>query len=96
VGTHRLVTSVTAGAESRGSSTGLLSITRDRPCDPHYTRTHGDLIRVSETGPLKITDAPLGSRALESAQRNANISFTGSNGVSGTLHLGDDAVTVNR
>jgi hypothetical protein len=96
VGTHRLVTSVTAGAESGRSTTGLLAITRDSPCDPHYARTHNDLIRVAGAGPLKITDAPLGPRALGSAQRRANIEFTGRSGITGTLRLSDDSVTVKR
>jgi hypothetical protein len=55
-----------------------------------------DSIYVDRAGAIKITKAPLGRKALGPAQRHGEIEFTSSNGVSGTLHLKDDTVTLNR
>ena len=45
-------------------------------------------------GALKITDAPRGLKAARAPGR-AELRFTSKNGVTGTLHLRDDTVTLD-
>jgi hypothetical protein len=92
-GTHRLVTTVAAGRDFRDSANGLLAISRDRPCRPGFTRTHD--VRVQGAGPLKITKAPLGPKVVHWAQKHGNIEFNCKSGITGTLHLSDDTMTLN-
>jgi hypothetical protein len=51
-------------------------------------------IRVHGSGPVKITKAPMGRNVVTSAQ-HGDIEFRGTSGVTGTLHLTDDTVTLN-
>lgn len=94
-GTHDLVTTVMAGRDFRDPSNGLLEITRERPCYPGYAKKHGDGVRVAGAGPLKITQAPLGRKVVGWAQKRGNLQFTSKNGISGTLHLKNDTVTLD-
>ncbi len=81
-----------AGSDASSHSTGLFGIYRH-----NYLRVkeRAKTVKVPRAGTLKITKAPLG-RSVESwAQRRGNIQFTSKNGVTGTLHLKDDTVTLN-
>lgn len=73
-------------------TTGLFSIARTRlkPFDQS-----GDLVEVPGAGTLTITKAPLGRRVAISAQKHGKIEFTSTNGVTGTLDLKDDTVTLD-
>jgi hypothetical protein len=53
-------------------------------------------VDVPGSGPVKITQAPLGRRVAGSAQRHGNLAFEGTKNVTGTLHLKDDSVTLSR
>jgi hypothetical protein len=52
-------------------------------------------VDVPKSGPLRITRAPLGRDVVTSAQRRGNLVFRGTQGITGTLHLKDDSVTVD-
>lgn len=57
---------------------------------------HADSIYVDRAGALKIIKAPLGcAGSAIAAQRHANLEFTSTNGVTGTLYLSDDTVTLD-
>jgi hypothetical protein len=89
---RRRFTAVDAGADASHQSTGLFGIYRH-----NYIRIkeRAKTVKVPTAGTLKITKAPLG-RSVESwAQRRGNIRFTSKNGVTGTLHLRDDTITLN-
>jgi hypothetical protein len=60
-----------------------------------WGRPVNDFIEVDRAGSIKITDAPLGLRASSWAQRRGRIEFTSTNGVTGTLRVDDDRVTLN-
>ena len=91
-------TLVAAGVKARPFNpdgpltTGLFSILRVRlkPFDQS-----GDLVEIPGAGTLKITKAPLGRNVASAAQKQGKIEFTSANGVTGTLHLKDDTVTLN-
>jgi hypothetical protein len=51
-------------------------------------------VRVPGAGAITITKAPLGRSVVRWAQKRGDIEFTSANGVTGTLHLADDTVTV--
>jgi hypothetical protein len=53
------------------------------------------LIRVPDAGPLEITEAPLGAGAKRSAQADGEIGFEGAGGLTGTLDLTNDSVSVH-
>jgi hypothetical protein len=53
-----------------------------------------DVVDVRGAGALRITRAPTGTRAASWAQRRGNIHFIGETGLTGTLHLKDDTVTL--
>ncbi len=52
-------------------------------------------VDVPHSGPVKITKAPLGRDVITSAQRRGELEFKGTKGVTGTLHLKDDSITLN-
>ncbi len=54
-----------------------------------------DFVYVSQAGGLKITKAPVGCQVIGWAQKRGNLQFTSTNGVTGTLHLKDDSVTLD-
>jgi hypothetical protein len=56
---------------------------------------HDRSILVDRAGAIKITKAPLGCTVATWAQRRGNLEFTSTNGVSGTLHLKNDKVTLS-
>jgi hypothetical protein len=91
VSDHRTFTAVYAGANPRRRSTGRLVIFRQNYIRVRQTSRDVD---VPGTGPLRILDAPSGKGVGRSAQRHGEIEFRGANGVTGTLHLDNDTVSV--
>lgn len=55
-----------------------------------------DQVTVPDVGPVKITKAPLGPHAATRGQTRGDIEFRAHDGSTGTLHLKDDTVTLNR
>lgn len=53
-----------------------------------------DLVDVRGSGKLRITGAPTGRRATRSAQRRGKIEFASKRGITGTLDLRHDRVTL--
>lgn len=92
-GDHRTQTIVWAGAGGYGhQNLGRFAILRDGYINVSQTL---DTVDVKGAGALKITKAPLGRKAMTWAQRRGNFKFTSTNGLTGTLHLKDDTVTLN-
>jgi hypothetical protein len=89
---HRRFTAVYAGANPERRSTGRLVVFRQNFV--HVTQT-SDRVDVPNSGPLTITSAPQGKAAQTEAQRDGTLEFKGANGVTGTLHLSDDSVTLH-
>ena len=89
---HRRFTAVYAGANPERRSTGRLVVFRQNFV--HVTQT-SDRVDVPGAGPLTITSAPQGKAAQTEAQRDGMLGFKGANGVSGTLRLSDDSVTLD-
>jgi hypothetical protein len=86
-------TAVWAGAAGVGHhSTGRFAILRD---NYRLVTQNTYTVDVAGAGPLKITDAPLGPRVVTWAQRRGKLEFTSKSGITGTLHLTDDTVTLN-
>jgi hypothetical protein len=85
-------TEVYAGADPYQPNVGRFLVVRAEAPPAHRS----DRVDVPGAGAVTITRAPLGSGVVTSAQQNGQIEFTSSNGVSGTLHLSDDTVTINR
>jgi hypothetical protein len=93
VGDPRGTTIVCAGGGGQGGhSTGRFLILRT---DEIHVKQHLSKVDVPGAGPLTITRAPLGRHVVRSAQRNGTLDFKGSHGVTGTLHLKDDTVSLN-
>jgi hypothetical protein len=92
-GDHRGITLVEAGlaGDDPSGTKGRFVVFRERE---RPFAQNVDLVDVRGAGALRITRAPTGRRAANSAQRNGEIEFTSERGVSGTLHLADDTVTV--
>jgi hypothetical protein len=91
--TRRRLTAVQAGADPNDPSVGVLGIFRQ---DFVRVRQTSRLVRIPGTGPLTITNGPLGRGVASSAQREGEIAFRGSGGITGTLHLDDDSVVLRR
>ena len=91
VSDHRTLTAVYAGADPQHRANGRLVIFRQNFI--HVTQS-SDKVDVVGAGPLRITRAPLGAGVQASAQRHGNLQFAGKHGISGTLHLRDDSVTL--
>jgi hypothetical protein len=89
---RRRLTEVDAGAVADDHSTGVLAIFRH---DFVSARQKTNLVKVKDSGPLRITRAPLGRGVEESAQRTAEIEFVGARGVRGTLRLRDDSIRLD-
>jgi hypothetical protein len=89
---RRRFTAVDAGADASDHSTGLFGIYRH-----NYLRVkeRAKTVKVPSAGTLRITKAPLGRSVETWAQRRGNIKFKGKSGITGTLHLKDDTVTLN-
>lgn len=91
---HRQLTAVVAGAVAGHKADGALGIEREKYL---CTQDKADFVTVSGVGALRVTAAPEGLGSVQTwAQRHGNIQFSGESGVSGTLHLRDDTVTLNR
>jgi hypothetical protein len=87
-------TAVDAGALAQNHTTGVLSVHRWRTSTGRDLPGVG-LVKVAGTGPLTITKAPFGRKVEVSAQRHGNLQFRGKNGVTRTLHLKDNSVTLD-
>jgi hypothetical protein len=88
---RKRLTEVDAGALAADNSTGAFAIFR------HEFATAGqdvNVVKVNDSGPLRITRAPLGRKVIESAEKSGKIDFAGARGVRGTLDLSDDTVRV--
>lgn len=92
ISSPRRLTEVGAGAVADDHSTGVLAIFRQ---DFASARQNTNLVKVKDSGPLRITRAPLGRKVEESAQASGQIDFVGDRGVRGTLRLGDDSVKLD-
>ena len=91
-GSRESFTEVSAGALAGDRSTGVLAIFRH---DYLAATQDVDLVEVDGSGPVRITEAPLGKGVEESAQDGGEIEFAGAHGLRGTLDLSDDTVTLN-
>jgi len=91
VSDHKTFTAVYAGANPDHHDTGRLVVFRQDFV--HVKQTAQD-VDVHGSGPVTITSAPTGPDVGTSAQQNGEIRFRGANGVTGTLHLSDDTVSV--
>jgi hypothetical protein len=72
---------------------GLIQILRSGNVDGH--EQGNKFVVVHGTGAIRVTKAPVG-KALPASVLHSDIEFTSQNGVTGTLHLSDDAVTLDR
>jgi hypothetical protein len=86
---RRSYTAVQAGVDPYDKSRGVLAIFRQG------AGRKGDVLHVSGSGPLRITRGPLGRSVETWAQKHGNIQFTSTHGVTGTLHLKNDSVTLD-
>lgn len=91
VADHRSLTAVDAGGDPYESSTGVLFIYREDFLEVTQT---ADTLRVKGSGPVTITQAPLGADVVTSAQASGKITFTGDRGVEGVLNLSDDSIRI--
>jgi hypothetical protein len=90
---HNRVTIVEGGRSADGPPhDGLFAIYRLQ-LHPFINQTTP--VRVPGAGAITITKAPLGRKVVRWAQKRGNIEFTSANGITGTLHLADDTVTVD-
>jgi hypothetical protein len=92
-GSHRRLTAVEAGKDPNHKGRGAFGILRQNFVWESQTE---DLVSVPGSGAVKITKAPLGKRAEGRAQRKGRLRFVGRRGVTGTLHLSDDTVTLQQ
>jgi hypothetical protein len=89
-GDHHSTTTVLAGVGGyRHGNDGELLILRDGLAP----RTNAVFVR--DAGPIRITNAPLGCQVVTWAQQRGNLQFTSRRGVSGTLDLSDDTITLS-
>jgi hypothetical protein len=91
VSDHKTFTAVYAGANPDHHATGRLVVFRQDFV--HVKQTARD-VDVNGSGPVTITSAPTGHDVGTSAQENGEIRFRGASGVTGTLHLSNDTVSV--
>jgi hypothetical protein len=92
-GNHRITTYVDAGADGRDHSTGRFIVSRNNALT---VTAQVKVVDVPSAGPLRITHAPLGPSVVKWAPTRANLRFTSRNGVTGTLHLKDFSVTLDK
>jgi hypothetical protein len=91
-GGHNSFTEVDAGALAHDPDTGAFAIFR---YDFRAIEQEMNLVEVKDAGALTITSAPTGEDVVDSAQEDAEIEFEGESGITGTLHLSDDTVTLD-
>lgn len=91
-GDCRTETWVYAGAAGWLKGAGVFVISRSRGDSgrPQYR-----FIAVQDSGPLRITHAPLGPKVVTTAQRSGEFAFTSKRGTTGTLSLKDDTATLS-
>jgi hypothetical protein len=89
---HRTYTAVDAGVDAADRSVGVFGIYRQ---DFVQVTQEENFVKVAGAGALEITQAPLGPKVVGWAQKRGELQFTSKNGITGTLHLKDDTVTVN-
>ena len=91
VSDHRRFTAVYAGASGSDRSTGALAIFRQ-----NFIQVTQKLkvVKVAGAGAVKLTRAPLGKAVETSAQRHGNLRFTSRRGITGTLHLKTDKISL--
>ena len=93
-GDHRGITFVEAGlaGDDPSGTNGRFVVFRERE-RPFAQGV--DIVDVRGAGALRITRAPTGRRGAHSARRRGDIEFAGERGITGTLHLQDDTVTLD-
>jgi hypothetical protein len=93
-GDHRGVTLVEAGlaGDDPSGNNGRFVVFRERE---RPFAQNVDVVDVRGAGALRITAAPTGRRAGHWAQRRGELEFAGEEGITGTLHLRDDTLTVD-
>lgn len=93
-GDHRGITLVEAGlaGDDASGTTGRFVVFRERE---RPFAQNVDVVDVAGAGALRITGAPTGRRAGHRAQRRGKIEFVGEKGVTGTLHLAHDRITLH-
>jgi hypothetical protein len=94
VQSHTQTTDVEAGGDATQKSNGLFFIIRSYALRSRPPQTT-DIVSVAGSGPVTITKAPLGRKVVVWAQKRGNLEFTSTSGITGTLHLKDDTVTLN-
>jgi hypothetical protein len=94
VGDRRTSTIVCAGGAGVGEARSKGEFVILRTNDTRGTQGM-NAVYVHGSGPIKITRAPMGPKVVTSAQ-HGDLEFTSAKGITGTLHLGDDTVTLNR
>ena len=92
-GDHRGITLVEAGlaGDDASGSTGRFVVFRERE---RPFAQNVDVVDVPGAGAVRITEAPTGRRAGHRAQRRGELEFAGEEGVTGTLHLAHDRITL--
>ena len=90
---HYEIVAVQAGRSASKPSIGLLAIMRSSTRDE--TGPTVGTLDVPGAGTLRITDAPLGRSVVGWAPKRAEIRFTGSTDVRGTLYLEHDSVELD-
>jgi hypothetical protein len=93
-GDHKGITLVEAGlaGDDRSGTKGRFVVFRERE---RPFAQNIDLVDVRGSGALRITRAPAGAGASSTAQREGELHFTSARGVTGTLHLSSDTVTID-
>ena len=101
VGSHTEYTWVFAGSAGWDPQTGepvpdgRIIITRETYRRDGPTTPTMETVDVPGSGPLRVTQAPLGRRVTEDAHQSASVHFEGASGVTGTLDLGDSSVELD-
>jgi hypothetical protein len=88
----RTETWVDAGAAGSLKGAGVFVIARSRGDSGGGQHR---FIVVPNSGPLRITHAPLGPDVVTSAQRDGKLKFTSKRGLTGTVALEDDTATLS-
>jgi hypothetical protein len=88
----RTLVAVYAGEAGADPAKGLFVIVRQNLV---FGGQSQDVVAAGRTGPVKLTDVPLGAAVETSAQHGA-LSFVSAGGRQGVLHLATDAVAIAR
>jgi hypothetical protein len=90
-GNHHETTVVSAGRSAHDRSLGMLVVSRFAV----GSRVPGAVIEVPGAGTVRITDGPLGRSVVGWAPSRAEISFKGRSGITGTLDLRTDSISLD-